>query len=30
MQPHFQRMMDAIAKDMGIDQMVRGLAFDGR
>jgi Acetyltransferase (GNAT) domain len=23
MQPHFQRMMDAMAKDMGIDQMVR-------
>jgi hypothetical protein len=28
MQPRFQRMMDAMAKGMGIDQMLRVLAFD--
>jgi hypothetical protein len=30
MQPHFQRMMDSMAKDMGIDQMVRGLLIPAR
>jgi hypothetical protein len=28
MPPRFQRMMDAMAKGMGIDQMLRVLAFD--
>jgi hypothetical protein len=30
MPARFQRTMDAMAKDMGIDQMFRVLAFDGR
>jgi Acetyltransferase (GNAT) domain len=30
MPPRFQRMMDVMAKDMGIDQMLRALAFDCR
>ena len=30
MQPRFQRMMDAMAKGMGIDQMIQVFSFDGR
>ena len=30
MQPRFQRLMDAMAKGMGIDQMRPVSAFDGR
>jgi hypothetical protein len=30
MPARFQRTMDAMAKDMGIDQMFRVLALDGR